>query len=203
LADLPVITEETCSSAGRVKARRFVLVDPLDGTKEFVQGSTEFTVNIALVESGIPLAGAVYAPALGELYIGGASAYKLRVNNRQDAPCFSHMQVLKVRSPSHQGLTVVSSRSHLDLATREWIDRHRVCDLKALGSSLKFCMLAAGEADVYPRLAPTMEWDTAAGHAVLRSAGGVVNGVDGNALRYGKPEYRNPAFVAWGSSPAR
>jgi 3'(2'), 5'-bisphosphate nucleotidase len=160
-------------------------------------------VNIALVESGIPLAGAVYAPALGELYVGGARAYKLRVNRRQEAPGFSDMQLLKVRSPPHQGLRVVTSRSHLDLATREWLDRHRVYDLKPSGSSLKFCIIAEGEADVYPRLAPTMEWDTAAGHAVLLAAGGVVNGVDGNALRYGKPGYRNPAFVAWGSFSAR
>ena len=203
LPHLPVITEETYSCAGRVKAGRFVLVDPLDGTKEFVQGSTEFTVNIAFVESGIPLAGAVYAPALGELYLGGACAYKLRVNNRQDAPDFSDIQMLKVRSPSHQGLRIVTSRSHLDLATQEWIDRHRVCDLKPSGSSLKFCIIAEGEADVYPRFAPTMEWDTAAGHAVLLAAGGVVNGVDGKALRYGKPGYLNPAFVAWGRSPRR
>ncbi len=200
LPELPVITEETCSAAPVIEADRFVLVDPLDGTKEFIQGREEFTVNIALIENRIPVVGAVYAPALRELYIGGATACRMTVSDRGSAPAFSELRAMQAPPLPAQGWRAVVSRSHLDPATQAWIDRHPVGGLRPSGSSLKFCAIAAGDADVYPRLAPTMEWDTAAGHAVLLAAGGSVTGLDGEPLRYGKPEYRNGHFVAWAAS---
>ena len=199
--ELPVITEETCTASSFVDAERFILVDPLDGTKEFIQGTAEFTVNIALVEHRRPVVGAVFAPALGRLYIGGSNAYRLEVDDHDAEPSFSGMHPIEVREPPAKGWRVVVSRSHLDSATKQWIDRHSVSELKPSGSSLKFCAVAEGEADVYPRLAPTMEWDTAAGHAVLLAAGGCVNDLDGQPMQYGKPQYRNGDFIAWGISP--
>lgn len=200
LADLPVITEETCDATTRHP--RFILVDPLDGTKEFIRGAADFTVNIALVEDGLPVAGAVYAPALARLYLGGASAYRLHVEPGQCGPSFSEMHPIQVQCPSAEGLRAVTSRSHLDDATKGWIEGHRIRELKPYGSSLKFCAVAEGAADVYPRLAPTMEWDTAAGHAVLLAAGGRVVDLDGEEVHYGKPAWRNGHFVAWGGSAA-
>lgn len=200
LPDLQVITEETCTGAPPIGAR-FVLVDPLDGTKEFVQGQDEFTVNIALIEGGKPVAGAVYAPALHQLYLGGTNAYKLDTRADEGALSFSKMHPIAVRPPPPEGCRAVVSRSHLDSATKEWVERHAIFDLKPSGSSLKFCVIAEGEADVYPRLAPTMEWDTAAGHAVLVAAGGAVTDLDGHPMTYGKPDYRNGHFVAWGTAP--
>lgn len=197
LPDLPVITEETCSGAPVVDADRFVLVDPLDGTREFIQGSGEFTVNIALIEDRTPVAGAVYAPALQQLYLGGSTACRMTVAHHAAGPTFSALCAMEVGRLPAQGWRAVVSRSHLDAATQAWIDRHPVAELRPSGSSLKFCAIAAGDADVYPRLAPTMEWDTAAGHAVLLAAGGSVTDLDGQPLRYGKPAYRNGHFVAW------
>ncbi len=196
--ELPVITEETCTAASFVDADRFILVDPLDGTKEFIQGRAEFTVNIAMIEHRKPVVGAVFAPALGRLYIGGLNAYQLGVAGHDVDPSFSDMHPIKVKRPPAAGWRIVVSRSHLDAATRQWIDRHTVSELKPSGSSLKFCAVAEGEADVYPRLGPTMEWDTAAGHAVLLAAGGCVTDLDGQPMQYGKPEFRNGNFVAWG-----
>lgn len=197
LPDLPVITEETCTGAPVVDADRFVLVDPLDGTREFIQGSGEFTVNIALIEDRTPVAGAVYAPALQQLYLGGSTACRMTVAHHAAGPTFSALCAMEVGRLPAQGWRAVVSRSHLDAATQAWIDRHPVAELRPSGSSLKFCAIAAGDADVYPRLAPTMEWDTAAGHAVLLAAGGSVTDLDGQPLRYGKPAYRNGHFVAW------
>lgn len=198
LADLPVITEETCDGTVTTRHPRFILVDPLDGTKEYIRGAAEFTVNIALIENGSPVAGAVYAPALSQLYLGGSNAYKLHVEPGSYGPSFSDMHMIEVQAPSPAGLRAVTSRSHLDDATQGWISQRRIRELKPYGSSLKFCAVAEGAADVYPRLAPTMEWDTAAGHAVLLAAGGRVVGLDGEDVRYGKPAYRNGHFVAWG-----
>jgi 3'(2'), 5'-bisphosphate nucleotidase len=195
---LPIITEETCTVPSVVDGERFILVDPLDGTKEFIQGRAEFTVNIAMIEHRKPVVGAVFAPALGRLYIGGLNAYRLEVAGREVDPSFSDMHPIEVTPPPAAGWRIVVSRSHLDAATRQWIDRHAVSELKHSGSSLKFCAIAEGEADVYPRLGPTMEWDTAAGHAVLLAAGGCVTGLDGQPMQYGKPEFRNGHFVAWG-----
>jgi 3'(2'), 5'-bisphosphate nucleotidase len=201
LPQLPVITEETCAGGAPIDAERFVLVDPLDGTKEFVKGSDEFTVNIAIIANGIPAAGAVYAPALHLLYVGGRSAYRLDTHASAGAVSFDRMQRVTVRPPAATGLRAVVSRSHLDAATKEWVAHQAITDLKPSGSSLKFCAVAEGEADVYPRLSPTMEWDTAAGQAVLLAAGGTVTDLTGAPLRYGKAGYRNGAFLAWGKAP--
>jgi 3'(2'), 5'-bisphosphate nucleotidase len=193
-----VITEESCPAARVANAERFILVDPLDGTREFIKGSTEFTVNIALIERGTPVAGAVYAPALGLLYAGGKAAYHARLANADAEPSLGAMQPIVVRPPPPEGWHVVVSRSHLDPATKEWIARHRIAEHRPAGSSLKFCLVAEGQADVYPRLGPTMEWDTAAGHAVLIAAGGAVMDLDGRPMQYGKPDFRNGSFIAWG-----
>jgi 3'(2'), 5'-bisphosphate nucleotidase len=198
LPDVRVISEESCTSAPIKDAERFILVDPLDGTREFIKGSDEFTVNIALIERGKPIAGAVCAPALHRLYVGGTRAHRLDVAGIDADPRFDEMKPIRARRPPPEGWHVVVSRSHLDPDTQHWIDRHRVAELRPAGSSLKFCALAEGEADVYPRLGPTMEWDTAAGHAVLRAAGGRVTDPGGRPISYGKPDYRNGNFIAWG-----
>ena len=198
LPEVAVITEESCSSATAANTERFILVDPLDGTREFIKGHTEFTVNIALIEHGTPVAGAVHAPALGLLYVGGKTAHRLRLASADADPHSSEMQPIAIRPMPPEGWHVVVSRSHLDPATKEWIARHRVAEHRPAGSSLKFCLVAEGEADVYPRLGPTMDWDTAAGHAVLAAAGGSVMDLDGRPMQYGKPDFRNGSFIAWG-----
>ena len=190
--DIPVVTEERADSHDLGQARTHFLVDPLDGTKEFVHRRGDFTVNIALIENGVPVAGVVYAPAIGRLFRtdhgGGA------VEETADGPV-----PLTVAAADDSALRVVASKSHRDAATDAWIARYAVADFKSAGSSLKFCLLAAGEADLYPRLGRTMEWDTAAADAVLRAAGGqVVRLDDGTPLRYGKPDRANPFFVAYG-----
>lgn len=195
---ISVITEETCTAASTADAECYVLVDPLDGTKEFIKGSDEFTVNIALIAAGAPVAGAVYAPALQRLYIGGARAHRLDIASEDADRGLDGLQSIGVRQVPRENRRAVVSRSHLDPDTRTWIDRHGITQLHAAGSSLKFCTIAEGDADVYPRLGPTMEWDTAAGHAVLLAAGGDVTDLDGQPLRYGKPQFRNGPFIAWG-----
>jgi 3'(2'), 5'-bisphosphate nucleotidase len=184
-----------------IHAQRFILVDPLDGTREFIQGGDEFTVNIALVDGEKPVASAVYAPAKRHLYIGGVNAYRLEAWTDGPNCSFSKMRPIRVRTALPNRRQAVVSRSHLNTATEEWISRHEIKDLTPLGSSLKFCALAAGEVDVYPRLGRTMEWDTAAGHAVLLAAGGEVTDINGRAMKYGKPRYQNRDFVAWAASP--
>jgi 3'(2'), 5'-bisphosphate nucleotidase len=198
LPGMVVITEESCPAATAANADRYILVDPLDGTREFIKGSKEFTVNIALVEHGAPIAGAVYAPAIGLLYVGGKTAYRARLASADAELHTRAMQPIAVRPSPPEGWHVVVSRSHLDPATKEWIARHRIAEHRPAGSSLKFCLIAEGEADVYPRLGPTMEWDTAAGHAVLVAAGGSVMDLDGRPMQYGKPDFRNGSFIAWG-----
>jgi 3'(2'), 5'-bisphosphate nucleotidase len=201
LPNVPVVTEETCANSPPIRAERFVLVDPLDGTKEFIQGKDEFTVNIALIDRGITVAGAVYAPALHQLYVGGTNAYRLDARTNNGVFSFSKMRSITVRTAPPDGWRAVVSHSHLDAATKEWVERHAITNLRSFGSSLKFCLIAEGGADVYPRLVPTMEWDTAAGHAVLRAAGGTVIDLRGRPMQYGKPDYRNGDFVAWGTCP--
>jgi 3'(2'), 5'-bisphosphate nucleotidase len=198
LPGLAVITEETCTAASTVDADCFALVDPLDGTREFINGSDEFTVNIALIAHGVPIAGAVYAPALHRLYIGGTRAHRLDAASENDFRPEA-LRPIQVRPAPAEGWHAVASRSHLDPDTKRWIEQHRIAKLCNAGSSLKFCTIAEGEADVYPRLGPTMEWDTAAGHAVLLAAGGRVTDLDGQPMRYGKPQFRNGSFVAWGA----
>ncbi len=200
--DIPVVAEEEVA-AGRVPATdgEFFLVDPLDGTKEFVSRNGEFTVNIALIEAGVPVAGVVYAPALGRLYVAaGGAARRILVDEagRPGTP-----ETIAVREASG-GLVAVGSRSHGSAETEAWLSRLDVASFTGAGSSLKFCLVACGEADVYPRFGRTMEWDTAAGDAVLRAAGGKVVTVDGAPLRYGKrdqptdTDFANPHFIAAG-----
>jgi 3'(2'),5'-bisphosphate nucleotidase len=194
---IPVISEEA-ASAGRIPevSQRFFLVDPLDGTKEFISRNGEFTVNIALVEKGVPVAGVVYAPALKRIFWGekGHGAAQGRIEG--DLP--ASWQPLAVRPLPADGAVVVASRSHRDQATEDYLRSVKVKSLCSAGSSLKFCLVAAAEADLYPRFGRTMEWDTAAGHAVLLAAGGRVVTVEGPDLAYGKRQrgYDNPGFIA-------
>lgn len=199
-AGIPVVAEEQVA-AGRVPAQAatFFLVDPVDGTKEFVQKSGDFTVNIALVREGVPQLGVVYAPAKSRLFAGDVS--KAAAFRADQSPLDSKLAVrtaIHTREPGATGLTVVASRSHRSPETDTWLAQVKVAELVSVGSSLKFCLVAAGEADLYPRLGPTMEWDTAAGHAVLSAAGGEVVHLDGSPFRYGKPDFRNPSFIATG-----
>jgi 3'(2'), 5'-bisphosphate nucleotidase len=190
---VPVVAEEAVA-AGRIPEVQdmFWLVDPLDGTKEFISRNGEFTVNIALVHRGRPVLGAVLAPALGRLFLGdvGRGAWLEDAAGRREIRC---------RAAPREGLTVVASRSHGDAAALDaFLAGRRVASLVGAGSSLKLCLIAAGEADLYPRLGRTMEWDIAAGHAVLAAAGGTVCDLSGQALGYGKPGFDNPHFVAAG-----
>lgn len=172
----------------------FWLVDPLDGTKEFINRNGEFTVNIALVEHGCVVLGVVLAPAKGQLFAGMAEqqAFVEEGGRRQTISC---------RTVPAEGLTVLASRSHCEIsALTAFLDGHAVAAVKSAGSSLKLCLVAAGQADLYPRLGQTMEWDIAAGHAVLLAAGGQLTELSGVPLRYGKPGYNNPHFVARGLS---
>jgi len=195
------VVSEEAACEGRVPqiAERFWLVDPLDGTREFIDRNGEFTVNIALVDRGAPVLGVVLAPALERLFAGadGAGAFFEDASGQRSR--------IACRRLPLEGLTVVSSRSHGDTqALDTYLAGRAVAARVNAGSSLKFCLVACGEADVYPRFGRTMEWDTAAGHAVLRAAGGSVTDLDGTELRYGKPGFANPHFVASGvSSPAR
>ena len=196
--DIPAVTEEQASSHAETGHRRFFLVDPLDGTREFIRRRGEFTVNIALIEDGVPVTGAVYAPVVGRLFrslaAGGAVEEAVDADG---APVAGSLRDIRVATPDNAALVVVASKSHRDQATDDYIARYRVADFKSAGSSLKFCLLAAGEADFYPRLGRTMEWDTAAGHAVLRAAGGqVLRFDDHQPLIYGKPGFENPFFLA-------
>lgn len=194
--DIPVVAEESVA-AGRTPrdiGTRFFLVDPLDGTKEFVNRNGEFTVNIALVEDGRPVAGVVYAPALHRLFAGAEGVGATVIDGIGET--MPPAEPIHVRPRPAGGLTVVASRSHHSPELDAYLEDITVESLKPAGSSLKFCVVAAGEADLYPRLGPTMEWDTAAGHAVLAAAGGRVVCLDGQPLTYGKPDFRNPFFIA-------
>ena len=186
---VPVIAEEEVA-AGRIPAHDdlYFLVDPLDGTKEFVRGGDDYTVNIGLIEAGTPRLGVVYAPATGLLHGGcvGEGAWVQRSEGRLS---------IRTRERSDQ-LTAVASKSHLNQATVDYLEAAvGTCARVSVGSSLKFCIVAEGNADIYPRLSPTSEWDTAAGHAILLAAGGLVDGPDGTPLRYGKRAFLNRAFV--------
>lgn len=202
--DIPVVSEEA-AEAGELPdvGDRFFLVDPLDGTKEFISRNGEFTVNIALIEDGEPRLGVVYAPALGVIYAGdrhGARSSRLGADG-----AFGGWTPLKVASPSGEGLRVVASRSHMGAETSDYLARFEVADLIAAGSSLKLCKVAGGEADLYPRLGRTMAWDIAAGDAVLRAAGGMVRCMQGRPFSYhpsrvpGDAAFANPWFVASGA----
>jgi 3'(2'), 5'-bisphosphate nucleotidase len=170
----------------------------LDGTKEFLSRNGEFTVNIAEVASGVPVSGAVYAPAVSRLFYADAQgAFELTLAPGSE-PDFTKARRLHARQPRSDGLVAVGSRSHGDPATDNYLKRFAISRFTGAGSSLKFCLLAAGEADIYARGGRTMEWDIAAGHAVLAAAGGSVKTWDGTALHYGKKNFENPPFVARG-----
>lgn len=197
---IPVVAEEAVA-AGKVPvvADRFFLVDPLDGTKEFISHRDEFTVNVALIEAGAPVLGVVFAPARHELFWGDVSSRKAgRINADPDGTMPSLGSAITARVAPARGLTAVASRSHRTPETDAFLSNYPVTEFRSIGSSLKFCLVATGEADLYPRLGPTMEWDTAAGHAVLAAAGGRVTGLAGEPFRYGKPGFRNGNFVARG-----
>lgn len=198
---VPIVAEEEVAE-GRIPAigAEFFLVDPLDGTREFIQRRAEFTVNIALIREGAPALGVVYAPARDSLFIGDVGAgcaWRAEQSPAEDAVC-APRHPITVRAVPQEGLTVVASRSHSNPQTETYLRSYPIANRISVGSSLKFCLLAAGQADLYPRLGPTMEWDTAAGHAVLVAAGGAVRAPDGSPLRYGKAGFRNPFFIASG-----
>ncbi len=203
LPDIPVLAEERAAreGVGAQIADAFLLVDPVDGTKEFVQRKGDFTVNIALVVAGAPVAGCVYAPARREMYFGGAEARL--IEDFAPGAAVGEGRLLQTRGYPDAGLAAVTSSSHLNEQTRKLLARLPIASQTAIGSSLKFCWVAAGKADVYPRWGPTMEWDTAAGHAVLQAAGGRVVQPDDAPFVYGKGAkgFANGPFVAWGREP--
>ena len=201
--DIPVLAEEA-AAAGNIPelGSRFFLVDPLDGTKEFINKNGEFTVNIALIENGVPTLGVVYAPAIDVMFLGGPEGALKLAMEPGETPDLSKAEPITARSAPAEGLVAVASRSHRSPETDEFLGTLTVAELISAGSSLKLCLIADAKADVYPRLGRTMEWDIGAGQAVLEAAGGRVDVFGEDApLRYGKAErgYDNPHFVAWGA----
>lgn len=195
--DVLCVTEEQAASHSQT-ANSFFIVDPLDGTKEFVHRRGDFTVNIAYVENGTPVRGVVYAPAKGRLFFTQPDGSTVEETGAFDKDTVGETKRLTVGTPDNAALMVVASKSHRDQATDDYIGKYGVKDMTSAGSSLKFCLVATGEADLYPRLGRTMEWDTAAGHAVLLGAGGqVVRFDDHTPLTYGKADYANPFFIAY------
>jgi 3'(2'), 5'-bisphosphate nucleotidase len=208
---IPVVAEEA-TAAGQVPKLNgsndeLFLVDPLDGTREFIADRPEFTINVALVKGGVPRFGLIYAPAQSLMFVtlGEHQAIELEVAPDSSATRFSGlpMRQVRTRDAPTDGLVAVASRSHGTPGTDAFLGQYRVARRTAAGSSLKFCVIAKGEADIYPRVGPTSEWDTAAGHAIVSVAGGSVTTLDGGPLVYGKSRerFRNPDFVAWGRGP--
>jgi len=194
--EIPILSEEgqNIPYAERSSWEQFWLVDPLDGTKEFIKRNGEFTVNIALIKGDVPVFGVVYLPAQARLYFGGINDGAF-VSQNDGGPM--PIQVRNVEAGA--GLTVVMSRSHPSPELDDFLKQIKVADALPVGSSLKFCAVAEGRADLYPRLGPTMEWDTAAGHAVVEGAGGEVVSLEGGPLRYNKKNLLNPYFVVKGA----
>ena len=194
---ITLVTEEQAGTHN-AKADKFIIVDPLDGTKEFIHRRGDFTVNIALVENGVPVAGVVYAPAKGRLFYTDKNGVSVEETGNFDPDKIGESQPISLSKPDANALIVVASKSHSDQATEDYISKYEVGDKRSAGSSLKFCLVATGEADIYPRLGRTMEWDTAAGDAVLRGAGGMVVRFDDHTpFTYGKDGYENPFFIAY------
>ncbi|MFG6594300.1 3'(2'),5'-bisphosphate nucleotidase CysQ [Sulfitobacter sp. 1A13368] len=194
--DVMLVTEEQAATHS-AKGDTFLIVDPLDGTKEFVHRRGDFTVNIALVEGGVPTRGVVYAPAKARMFFTQADGQSVEESGAFDKGPVGETKAISVSNPDNAALMVVASKSHRDQATDDYIGKYAVRDMTSAGSSLKFCLVATGEADLYPRLGRTMEWDTAAGHAVLNGAGGaVVRFDDLTPLTYGKEDFANPFFIA-------
>ncbi len=195
--DVLLITEEQADTH-ELQEDTFLIVDPLDGTKEFINRRGEFTVNIAYVENGVPIRGVVYAPAIGRLFYTDADGNTVEETGKFTEEGLGLVERVSVSSPDNRALKLVASKSHRDQATDEYIGKYNVADSANAGSSLKFCLVATGEADIYPRVGRTMEWDTAAGHAVLAGAGGkVVDFENHQPLKYGKPGYANSFFIAY------
>ena len=190
----PIVGEEAVSAGNipNVEGTPFWLVDPLDGTKEFISRNGEFTVNIALIDGGRPVLGVVHAPAIKQTFMGSPHGAFADMDGQGPKP-------ISCRQPPADGLTALVSRNHKTPETEEFLADYAIRDEISKGSSLKFCVVACGQADLYPRLGRTMEWDTAAGHAVLHAAGGIVTDLDGAELLYGKPGFENPHFVAMGT----
>lgn len=206
LPGVPVVAEEEVA-AGRLPAslgRRFLLVDPLDGTREFLLRNGDFTVNIGLIEDGVPVAGVVYAPARNLLFIG-AGGHAEEVTTTPEHETANRRKIRACVAGDEQ--VAVCSRSHNSPETADFLNNNRISGHISVGSSLKFCMIARGEADIYPRCSATMEWDTAAGDAVLRASGGMTSDLDGKPLVYGErfngdvTGFANPHFIAYGAGP--
>lgn len=204
-ADIPVVAEEACAAAGPTPpGENFFLVDPLDGTREFAAGRKEYTINIGLIENGVPMFGLIYAPALSKLYVTVASDHAVsaivETGSSKRLTALDLNRLAARTPPSAGGITLVASGSHGSADLESWLAHVPVAARTNIGSSLKFCLVAEGAADIYPRFGPTKEWDTAAGHAILAAAGGSVTTTEGRALIYGKTDayYLNPSFIAWG-----
>ena len=199
---VPVIAEEAVSAGHKPEpGRKFFLVDPLDGTKEFIARNGEFTVNIGLIEDNLPKAGVVHAPAIKRMFFGDSESGAFEILDVGEHRLhLARAKPIRARQAPADGLVAVASRSHRDTKTEEYLAHYKIVRFVAIGSSLKFCLVAAGEADIYPRHGRTMEWDSAAGHAVLAAAGGTVTRLDGTPLIYGNVEagFANPHFVARG-----
>ncbi|MGZ9115726.1 MAG: 3'(2'),5'-bisphosphate nucleotidase CysQ [Methylocystis sp.] len=205
LPGVPFLAEESVARGITLgTGDAFLLIDPIDGTREFLARSSDFTINVALAEKNAPRVGAVYAPAQGRVWFAGAQGYEAQAVPGGSLPPMQDWRPLRTRPRPPEGLVALISKSHLDEATKTFLSRQRIARSAPVGSSIKFCLLANGEADVYPRFGPTMEWDTAAGDAVLRAAGGVTLDPDGVPLRYGKKadDFRNGPFVAWADAAA-
>ncbi|MCZ0811337.1 MAG: 3'(2'),5'-bisphosphate nucleotidase CysQ [Pseudomonadota bacterium] len=195
--DVALVTEEQAESHGQ-NVDSFLIVDPLDGTKEFINRRGDFTVNIAYVENGVPVRGVVYAPARERMFFTQADGSTVEEEGPFDKDTVGKLRAIRVSEPDNAALMVVASKSHRDQATDDYIAKYGIKDMTSAGSSLKFCLVATGEADLYPRLGRTMEWDTAAGQAVLHGAGGqVVRFDDHTPLHYGKDGFANPFFIAY------
>jgi len=194
--DTLLVTEEQADTHSE-QASDFIIVDPLDGTKEFVKRRGEFTVNIAYVKDGTPIRGVVYAPAKDRMFFTMPDGHTVE-EMAPFGPEMGEIKPISVSTPDNSALMVVASKSHRDQATDDYIAKYDVKDMTSAGSSLKICLVATGEADIYPRVGRTMEWDTAAGHAVLNGAGGkMVRFDDHTPLTYGKEDYANPFFIAY------
>ena len=199
---LPVAAEESHAAGHRItQSPCFALVDPLDGTKEFLRGNGEYTVNIALIRDHQPVAGAIYAPALGEIWWGGLNGFYAKGN---DEHCLDSATNLCCR-PAPEKIDVLASRSHHSSMLEDFLKDYAVGKCSFSGSSLKFCRIAEGKAVLYPRFRPTMEWDTAAGHAILLASGGNLTHVNGDEFLYGLAgtTWENPPFVAYGDQRLR
>ncbi len=198
--DVMLVTEEQADSHA-AKGDTFLIVDPLDGTKEFINRRGDFTVNIAYVENGVPQRGVVYAPARNRMFFTNEAGQAVEETGDFKLDAIGETQNISVSQADNTALMIVASKSHRDQATEDYINKYSVKDSKSAGSSLKFCLVATGEADIYPRVGRTMEWDTAAGHAVLLGAGGdVVRFDDHTPLTYGKEDFANPFFIAYAPS---